>query len=69
MEDVCMFMYGNLLDFTAIWYILRPFGIFVGGLVYLWEIRYGFPVLACCTKKNLATLVESHVSPIPPFRR
>jgi hypothetical protein len=35
----------------ASWYILWPFGIFTNGyLVYL------FPVLVCCTKKNLATL-------------
>jgi hypothetical protein len=36
--------YGHLEYFTAIWYILRPFGIF-------------FPVLLHCVKKNLATLV------------
>jgi hypothetical protein len=54
---------------TAIWTILRPFGIFCGILEYfmviwyiLWQfgIFYGhfgmfFPVLLCCTQKNLAT--------------
>jgi hypothetical protein len=34
---------SHLVYFTAIWSILRPFGLF-------------FPVLVCCTKKNLATL-------------
>jgi hypothetical protein len=33
------------------WYILRPFGIFVGYLVY-------FSVFESCIKKNLATLDE-----------
>jgi hypothetical protein len=42
-------MYGHLICFTAIWYILWPFAIFVGHLVY-------FSVLVCCNKKNLATL-------------
>jgi hypothetical protein len=37
--------------FMAIWSILWPFGIFYGHLVYI------FPVLVCCTKENLATLV------------
>jgi hypothetical protein len=36
--------YGYRKYFMAIWYILWSFGIF-------------FPVLVCCTKKNLATLV------------
>jgi hypothetical protein len=38
-----------------IWSILQPFGIFYGYLV-IWHI---FPVLVCCTGKNLATLIES----------
>jgi hypothetical protein len=50
MEDVGI-LYVHLVYFTAIgnithiaiWYILWSFGIF-------------FPVLVCCTKKNLATL-------------
>jgi hypothetical protein len=35
-----------LVYFVAIWYIIWLFGIFL-------------PVLVCCTKKNLATLVET----------
>jgi hypothetical protein len=55
--------------FTAIWYILWPFDIFCGHLVYfcghlvyfvtIWYFRviwYIFSVLVCCTKVNLATL-------------
>jgi hypothetical protein len=43
MVDVGIF-YGHLAYFVAIWYIF-------GNL-------YVFPVLVCCTKKNLATLVQ-----------
>jgi hypothetical protein len=43
-----------LVYYKAIWsifgYIVWSFVIFYGYLVY-------FPVLVCCTKKNLATLV------------
>jgi hypothetical protein len=35
--------YGHSVHFKAIWYIL-------------WSFWYIFPVLVCCTKKNLATL-------------
>jgi hypothetical protein len=42
MEDLGVF-YGLWVYFTAVWYILRPFGIFS-------------PVWVYCTKKNLATL-------------
>jgi hypothetical protein len=38
--------------FAAIWYTLRTFGIVCGNLVIF------SPVLVCCTKKNLATLVN-----------
>jgi hypothetical protein len=41
-----------LVCFIVICFILRPFGIFYGHLVYI------FPVLVCCTIKNLATLVS-----------
>jgi hypothetical protein len=44
MEDVGIF-YVHLINFPAIWYIYPPFGTF-------------FPVLVCCTKKNLATLEQ-----------
>jgi hypothetical protein len=44
--------------FMDIWNILRPFGTFNGSLVYFEVTRYMFfPVLVCCTKNNLATLV------------
>jgi hypothetical protein len=35
MEDVGIF-YGDLLYFSAIWYVLLPFVIFVGDLVYFY---------------------------------
>jgi hypothetical protein len=42
MENICIFcgpleyvLYSHLINFTAIWYILRPFGIFYGHLDYL----------------------------------
>jgi hypothetical protein len=52
MKDVGT-LYGHLLYFTAISYILWPFGKFCG--------RFGkvFSVLVCFTKKNLATLLCS----------
>jgi hypothetical protein len=37
--------YGYFVYFVAIWYILWLFDMF-------------FPVLVCCTKKNLATLAQ-----------
>jgi hypothetical protein len=46
--------YGHLVYFTAISYILWRFGNYVG--MSFWYI---IPVLVCCTKKNLATLVLS----------
>jgi hypothetical protein len=49
MEDVGT-SYDHLVYSTTICYILRPFDIFYGHLVYF------PPVLVCCTKKNLATL-------------
>jgi hypothetical protein len=45
--------------FKDIWYILWQFGIFCGILVYFVAIWYIFPVLVCCTKKNLAVLLRS----------
>jgi hypothetical protein len=39
------------------WFILRPFWNIYGHLVYFVVIWYiFFPILVCCTKKNLATL-------------
>jgi hypothetical protein len=57
------------------WYIFRPFGIFngkvgifYGTLVYfmailyiLWSSDIFSPVLVCCSKKNLATLLHTYV--------
>jgi hypothetical protein len=46
-------IFGHLVYFTAIWYILRPFGIFYGYLLQF------CPVFLCCTKKNVATLLRT----------
>jgi hypothetical protein len=47
------------------WYVLWPFGLFKGYLVYLkaiwyilWSFGIFFPILECCTKNVLATLVH-----------
>jgi hypothetical protein len=53
---------GNLVYFKAFWYILLSLGgIFCYHLLYLWLFGIFFPVLVCCTKKNLATLVRKVV--------
>jgi hypothetical protein len=71
MEDVGIyFMAIRSSYFTAMWYSLWSFGIFIGHLVL-------FPALVCCTKKNLATLVDgrnvisqpSIISLVPPAGR
>jgi hypothetical protein len=41
----------------------QPFDIFYGHLAYFLAIWYIFPVLVCCSKKNLATLLETMVLP------
>jgi hypothetical protein len=46
-----------LVYFTDLWYIVRPIGIFYAYLYSLWSFGIWFPILICCTKKNLATLV------------
>jgi hypothetical protein len=51
MEDFDIF-FGHSVYFKPIWYILWPFGTFYGHLVF-------FPILVCCTRKTLATLVTS----------
>jgi hypothetical protein len=48
MEDVGI-LYVHLVYFTAIWFI------FVAFWYILWLFGIFFPVLVCCTKKNLAT--------------
>jgi hypothetical protein len=40
--------YGHSKYFMAIWYILSSVGIFC-------------PVLVCCSKKNLATLLQTQI--------
>jgi hypothetical protein len=39
MDGVGIF-YGHFVYFTAIWYILRPFGVLYGHLVYFMDIWY-----------------------------
>jgi hypothetical protein len=51
MNDVVKFS-GHSVYFTAISYNLWPFFIFCG------HFGIFFPVLVCCTKKNLATLIS-----------
>jgi hypothetical protein len=46
-----------LVYFMAIWSILLQFGMFYGYLVNFMVYSIFPPVLVCCTKKNLATLV------------
>jgi hypothetical protein len=46
LEPFCL-LYGQMVYFIAVWYILWSIGIFLPALVY-------------CTKKNLATLVWLH---------
>jgi hypothetical protein len=48
----------------SIWYILRPFGIFYGHLAYFWLFSIIFPVLVCCSKNNLATLMSTKNSTV-----
>jgi hypothetical protein len=48
---------AEFLCFMTIWSILRPIGIFYGHFVHFVVVWYIFPVLVCCTKKNLATLI------------
>jgi hypothetical protein len=63
MEDVgifgpfCLF-YGQMIHFMSIWYIL-------------WSFWYIFPVLVCCTEKNLATLncISSDFFPVRILRK
>jgi hypothetical protein len=48
-----------LAYFMSLWYILRLIGMFYCYLVYFMVIWYIFPVLVCCSKKNLSTLARS----------
>jgi hypothetical protein len=51
-----------LANFMSVGFILWPFGICI--VEFLWYIFVNplvyFPVLVCCTKKNLATLVYTN---------
>jgi hypothetical protein len=51
--------WNMLVYFMAILSILWSFGLFCCHVVYLMVIWYIFPVLVCCTKKYLATLMGS----------
>jgi hypothetical protein len=63
-ENVGIFC-GHRVYFTAIWYILLPFGIFYSHVVHFMAILYNyfliiwciFSILVCSTKKNLAILI------------
>jgi hypothetical protein len=48
-----------LVLFTSNLYILQSNGIFHGHLVHFVVILVYFPVLVCCSEKNLATLLAS----------
>jgi hypothetical protein len=57
------FILANLVCFVAIRYILLSFGIFLAiGYILHMVIWYIFPVLVCCAKKNLATLLVNSSS-------
>jgi hypothetical protein len=58
MENVAI-VNGHLEYLTAIGYTLWQFGTFCGHWVYF------PPVLVCCTKKNLATLVSMKTNGLP----
>jgi hypothetical protein len=55
---VLQFKIQNFGTFYGHCSILIPFGIFCDHTVYFMVIRNIFPVLVCCTKKNLATLMR-----------
>jgi hypothetical protein len=42
-------------------YILWSFGIYFVPVVFLWSFGIFTTVLVCCTKKNLATLVQTNI--------
>jgi hypothetical protein len=49
-----------LVFLKAVLSILRQNSIFYGHLAHFAVIWYIFPVLVCCTKINLATLIIGH---------
>jgi hypothetical protein len=54
-------LYDHLVYFTAIWYILWPFGIFIGYLVYF------FPHFGILSQNNLATLLVNTSNHVGQF--
>jgi hypothetical protein len=63
MDDVGKF-YGHFVYFTAIWYRY----IFYSHVVHFMAIWYIFPVLVCCTKENLATLMRTFKTLLNRFK-
>jgi hypothetical protein len=57
--------YWHLVYIIDIWYILLTFGIYYWHLVDFMAIWYIFPILICCIKKNLATLMQIYPSGNP----
>jgi hypothetical protein len=57
--DNLSIFYEYFVYLKAIGNILWPFGIFFVIWYILWPFGKLFPVLVCCTKKNLATLFLS----------
>jgi hypothetical protein len=60
MEDAGLF-YGHFVYFKAIWYILRPFGIFYDCYIFsrfgtLYEEKSGNPAEDGCRKRNKETV-------------
>jgi hypothetical protein len=51
-----------VLQWKMFVYFISPFGTFFSNLVCCLVIWYIFPVLVCCSKKNLATLVCTYKS-------
>jgi hypothetical protein len=52
-------MEGLPMKDVGLFGILRPFGKFYGYLEFFGHFDIYFPVLVCCTKKNLATLEDN----------
>jgi hypothetical protein len=50
----------RLVYSKGVWNKLRPFGIFYGHLVILWQFGTFSTVLVYCVEKNLATLYDSY---------
>jgi hypothetical protein len=55
---MCWYIFGNLVYFVAIWYILWPFGLFCDRLVYFVAIWYIVWLFGMLTNENLPTLAR-----------